>query len=342
MKARDLDRIETELGLDLPAEYRKFMLGYRPARGDIGKLPITAAMLRSLIVTQPAQLIRLNERILGGEPLAGLPRWPESYFVFGDNGSGDYFILETGSRHNPVLEYDHERDELRRRARSLETFIRCALSGRKQEDVLVHSGRHKRRRRAAKIQWKPPKFDFGPGLPKWRTDWRAFVEEFVALVKNAKSDSQRIARANRVFGSKAVRWEGLVESVRLGEYPGVVIELEPIDKIVLGKLLRFGRTAIGLRTEVRSSAPQIVTSLSIWRDVRAGDRIRFVMMFAPGLRDEPPGCADIAGPYDGVRYVQLQDCGGHLIKILSRETTKRAKLKSAMMPNKSLERTRER
>jgi hypothetical protein len=121
-----------------------------------------------------------------------------------------------------------------------------------------------------------------------------------------------------------------------------VIEIEPIDKMVGGKLLRFGRTAIGLRTEARSSAPQIVTSLSTWRNVRAGDQIRFVMMFAPGLRDEPPGCADIVGPYDSVYYVELQDCGGHLIETLTRRTTAKGKLKAEMTPNTSLERTRDR
>lgn len=98
MTSGDLDRIERELGIRLPGDYRALLLAYPAGLGPSGP--------DYELLDDPAQLIAIN-RLLREEGFFGLP-WPENFFSLGGDGFGNEYYLDLSKPTSPVYLADHE------------------------------------------------------------------------------------------------------------------------------------------------------------------------------------------------------------------------------------------
>jgi hypothetical protein len=98
MVSEDLDRIERELGIRLPGEYRALILTYPMALGASGP--------DYELLDDPAELVAVNRRFRE-QGFFGLP-WPAHFFCFGGDGSGNEYYLDLRKDPSPVYFADHE------------------------------------------------------------------------------------------------------------------------------------------------------------------------------------------------------------------------------------------
>lgn len=92
-------RIEAELGLNLPAEYVRFLQNY-PA--ELRALGISSLQLAD----EPCRVIELNREVRL-RPLFGA-QWPPRYLAIGEDGCGDYYCLDLDRPGPPVLFFEHD------------------------------------------------------------------------------------------------------------------------------------------------------------------------------------------------------------------------------------------
>lgn len=97
MDVSDLDRIEEELFIELPHAYREFMLAY-PDR-----LRSTDAPSFEL-QDDPDKLIEINKLVETFQ----LSDWESSWFVIGESGCGDYYVIDVADDECAVVFWDHE------------------------------------------------------------------------------------------------------------------------------------------------------------------------------------------------------------------------------------------
>src|SRR5919106_6101420 len=98
MTQDDLSKIERELNIRLPEEYRRVMVDYPFASSSFAQdceLP-----------DDPDRVIESN-RQLRREGFFGQP-WPQSRFSFGGDGSGNEYYLDLKQSPSPVFLADHE------------------------------------------------------------------------------------------------------------------------------------------------------------------------------------------------------------------------------------------
>ena len=98
MVSDDLDRIERELGIRLPGEYRALVLTYPLGLGPQGP--------DYELLDDPAEIIAVNRR-LREHGFFGMP-WPAHFFSFGGDGSGNEYYLDLRREPSPVYFADHE------------------------------------------------------------------------------------------------------------------------------------------------------------------------------------------------------------------------------------------
>lgn len=98
MISEDLDRIERELGVRLPGDYRALVLTYPVGLGASGP--------DYELLNDPGELIALN-REYRERGFFGLP-WPAHFFCFGGDGSGNGYYLDLRKEPSPVHFADHE------------------------------------------------------------------------------------------------------------------------------------------------------------------------------------------------------------------------------------------
>ncbi len=118
MTAEDLARIEAELGVRLPADYRALMLAY--------PFPPDSFTAEFCIPNNATHLIEINrDRVT-----ASLPRYneerddpPASYFEIGGDGGEERYLVDLAQPESPVYVYDLESAELRQAAPGLQAFI---------------------------------------------------------------------------------------------------------------------------------------------------------------------------------------------------------------------------
>lgn len=95
MTEQDLMRIERELDIHLPDDYRKAVLNY-PIRADRGTSD-------SWLYDNAEALVKLNREYRNG--FSGLPPWPAHYFIVGETDCMPYFVDLTKSP-SPVFSAD--------------------------------------------------------------------------------------------------------------------------------------------------------------------------------------------------------------------------------------------
>jgi hypothetical protein len=122
MTDADLDRIESALGLKVPAFYRRFMLDY--PRWLPGKQPAWSDVARWELADDPDRVIRFNRYVRGFRPgeLFHDGPWPEHYFVIGSERDQNWFFLDLAGGSEAVFLFHHEEGEVRREAESLAEF----------------------------------------------------------------------------------------------------------------------------------------------------------------------------------------------------------------------------
>lgn len=323
MKERDLDIVETELNVELPQDYRDLMLRYRvPAFNPKKEFE---SLLKNWLIVGARNLIRANEEVMDCPGVAGLRRWPLRLFVFADDGGGNLFAFFCGKgpHRNAVVFFDHDRDEIEKRADSFGELIDGILNPKKVagKRVILYSGREKRRQQAKKRKWSPTEVKFGPKAAQWQTDWPSFLYCLRDIILSFPNRSQRIAKINSVFGQKPVRWIGEVDELHFSDnFSFVGLSLSPSTLSIGADVYTVGRLSFSPRTggavALQTTSKQILTSKSVWEKVQVGATIQFTMMISPGIKDEL-GCIDIGSiesmPFD----VVVHDCGGHLVKIIS-------------------------
>src|SRR5689334_4979900 len=112
MTTDDIRILETSRRVSFPDRYVDLLLNFpRPlnAAGEFSAQAINETTRYALIV-DPARLLELNELVGNPTQAEWLPsgeKWPEYLFVIGEDGGGDYFLLDTRSLEAPVLRYTH-------------------------------------------------------------------------------------------------------------------------------------------------------------------------------------------------------------------------------------------
>ena len=77
MKLYDLERVETELGVDLPQDYREFILSFKRPRAQHNQTLLEAlseGAFNALIVDRPSALIKVNEATVEIGPIEDIDR----------------------------------------------------------------------------------------------------------------------------------------------------------------------------------------------------------------------------------------------------------------------------
>ena len=108
----DVDTIEKQLGITMPAEYRAFVRN-PPA-------PFLKAFGGHELFMDP----RIVVNTTGGRRSELIDVcMPHEYVVIGEPGNGDFICLDLSQEPAPVVEYDHERGEFRTVAFSFESWV---------------------------------------------------------------------------------------------------------------------------------------------------------------------------------------------------------------------------
>lgn len=303
-----LDDLEECLDIILPESYRRSLRQLRRRKRLSNGLD--QSVLRSA-----EELRAINEEARISKRVAGHREWPEHLFVIGLDDCGNYYAIHHDEEDSPVVIYDRQQDELRQVAPSLDVFCKRVGKGLALDHKLLSKGRS-RKRPAVKV--------VVPDLsrqPKWTRCWSSFVETFAAMPERDGKNDAEISKVNARFGSRAVRWEGLVQNVDLGTDARVLIEMPQVP--ALSQLPELEQLNIALRWtsenrpvgvwRPRDGSPQILSAMSDWRQVQRGQRIEFLMMLAPGL-NRMFGCV---GPtrVGEVRYL-ISALGAHVLRIV--------------------------
>ena len=108
----DVDTIEGQLGVTMPAEYRAFVLN-PPA-------PFLKAYGGHELFTDPRFVVNTTRR--NRSELIEVPM-PYELVVIGEPGNGDFICLDLSREPATVVEFDHERSEFRTIAFSFESWV---------------------------------------------------------------------------------------------------------------------------------------------------------------------------------------------------------------------------
>ena len=123
MTLEDIARIEAELGVRLPEDYRTLMRAY--------PFPPDSFTAEFAIADDASHLIEINrERITQSLPNKnGRNRPPASYFEIGGDGGEESYLIDLSQPESPVYVYELETAELRQAAPELKSFVaQCAAA----------------------------------------------------------------------------------------------------------------------------------------------------------------------------------------------------------------------
>jgi len=141
LTASDLDRIERELALRLPANYRALVINYPDALGPSGP--------DYELLDDPQQLIDIN-KLYRAQGFFGMP-WPEHYYSIGGDGSGNDYYLDLRVEPSPVYFADHEGSIYSEQWPSLDAWLAERVKERREWE---QEERQRQERRARKKWWQ--------------------------------------------------------------------------------------------------------------------------------------------------------------------------------------------
>jgi hypothetical protein len=137
--SNDLDRIERELGIRLPSDYRALVLTYPVGLGASG--------LDYELLDDAGQLIAIN-RLFREQGFFELP-WPAHFYSFGGDGNGNEYYLDLRKEPSAVYFADHEGSLYSEQWPSLEAW----LTERRQEQAEWQEEARRRAARKASKRW---------------------------------------------------------------------------------------------------------------------------------------------------------------------------------------------
>ena len=141
MTSGQLDRVERELGIRLPNDYRAMVLTYPAELGPSGP--------DYELLDDPEQLIKIN-LLFREQGFFGMP-WPARFFSFGGDGNGNEYYLDLRQEPSPVYFADHEGTMYSEQWPSLAAWLeeRIREQSEWEEDERVRAARN-----AGKRWWK--------------------------------------------------------------------------------------------------------------------------------------------------------------------------------------------
>jgi cell wall assembly regulator SMI1 len=139
--SEQLDRVERELGIRLPSDYRALVLTYPKGLGSTGP--------DYELLDDPEQLVAINRR-LREVGFFGMP-WPAHFFSFGGDGSGNEYYLDLRGEPSPVYFADHEGTLYSAQWPSLEAWLAERLQ---EQAEWEKEERERAARKAAKRWWQ--------------------------------------------------------------------------------------------------------------------------------------------------------------------------------------------
>ncbi|HEY4252350.1 MAG TPA: SMI1/KNR4 family protein [Roseomonas sp.] len=105
----ELLAIEAAIGHRLPGYYTAFLRNPPPALREIAARSADFEVMELAI--DPASVLALNQQVRA-EPeatwLGGEAGWPADWLAVGEDGCGNYTVIDLGCAISPVLHYDHE------------------------------------------------------------------------------------------------------------------------------------------------------------------------------------------------------------------------------------------
>jgi SMI1 / KNR4 family (SUKH-1) len=130
MTEADVARIESELGVTLPAHYREFVLAYprslRDARFEYNQEPASA----SFLFEDPQLVIDYNKGMREPGLLvtdSETAPWPGEYLIIGTDVGGNCWCVKLTGRSKAVWLFEHEEGVFQRQSQSLAEHERYAL-----------------------------------------------------------------------------------------------------------------------------------------------------------------------------------------------------------------------
>lgn len=141
MTSDDLDRVERQLGVRLPAAYRALIQAYPVGLGASGP--------DYQLIDDAEQLIAINRR-LREHGFFGQP-WPAHFFSFGGDGSGNEYYLDLRRDPSPVCFADHEGSPCSEQWPSLDEWLAERI---REKAEWQAEGRRRAARKASKRWWR--------------------------------------------------------------------------------------------------------------------------------------------------------------------------------------------
>lgn len=125
MTPSDIAALEDELGIELPADWKAIVLSY-----PVELLQIVRHDGESIadyeLVDDLNWLLQLNDEVRM-EPIIDRHNmafdWPDSYFVIGENGYNDYYLVDVNDPRLGVLLFDHMECNFEVQADDLAEFV---------------------------------------------------------------------------------------------------------------------------------------------------------------------------------------------------------------------------
>lgn len=127
MTTEDLNRIEAELQLHLPADYRRLLLAYPPFLLDAYyNSPVGGRAADALLFAVPQRVIDYNRGWRDDDFLLGEndpePR-PDRYLVIGEDCAGNRWCVKLGTDDPTVWFFNHEDGSLERSAATCAEYV---------------------------------------------------------------------------------------------------------------------------------------------------------------------------------------------------------------------------
>ncbi len=114
----DIEKIESRLGVELPAEYRDFVINY-PADLD------EDIRAHDIYADADAVIEATEELRKGDNPDL---KWPKHYVIIGDSGSGDYYYIHTQNNSAAIYWWNQTADELEEVAQSIDDWYQDIIA----------------------------------------------------------------------------------------------------------------------------------------------------------------------------------------------------------------------
>ncbi len=125
----DLDRIESALGLQLPAFYRRYMRAY--PRWLLDEQPKWANVTEWELTDSPDRVIYFNQYVRQANPGVYFDDrpWPRHYFVIGSEARQNWYFLDLEEGSETVYWYHHEMGDVGEVCKTLDEFPNALLEG---------------------------------------------------------------------------------------------------------------------------------------------------------------------------------------------------------------------